>query len=546
MSHPIAWALGGFLLASLLWADFGDEDTSGLATVTEDETQSEIQDESEAEACADESLESAKRSFKPQKRIGEEAKAPMGEEEIELDNDKIINALKDMVEEPTEDFNPADFYLPIDMNGDLPSIETLENLAEFTKALGAEVIRGKVRRNETLFSSLVNHGISRDDANAIIKALDGVLDFRKCRVGTAWDAVYNQGGDFEMFAYHDFNLERYFVRQEEAGLRGYRIVAETKMYVVALAGVIESSLSESLWKQGESDQLTNKIAEIFAWDIDFFSDIRKGDRWKVLIEKHYYNDKFIRYGRPVAAGFHGEKVGDLYAYFFETPDKKRAEYFDDKGRSMQKSFLRAPLNTTRVTSKFGFRMHPTLHKYKKHNGVDYGAPRGTPIWAIAKGTVTSAGWMGACGKGIKIRHSNGYESIYCHLSSIATRRGRYVQQKQMIGRVGSTGRSTGPHLHFGLKRYGKWMNPLKVKYTPGKPVAKKHFDRWKEARALLRDKLDAIEIPTFYGPKAPPVLDAKNVETKEAIHETSEGKKPRKKKPKRYHKRPQGIHPAPG
>ena len=366
----------------------------------------------------------------------------------------------------------------------------------------SRAIEGVIEKDEAISSSLKRLGMAYQTALQLQEALNGVFDFRNCQVGNRFRIHFNEENEIEWFILFRGKLAAYFVMREGPGLRGYKLSGEIDTWLTPMAGMIENSLSVSLWKQGESDALTAKMADIFAWDIDFYSDIQRGDRWRVLVEKNYFNGEFLSYGRVHALSFHGTTLGDLYAFYYETPDEKRKEYFDNQANALQKSFLRAPLNTTRVSSKFGFRMHPTLHKYKKHNGVDYGAPRGTPIWAIASGKVLQAGWMGPCGKGVKIRHANNYVSIYCHMSTIAARAGMHVRQKEMVGRVGNTGRSTGPHLHFGLMKDGMFINPTKVKYKPGKPLPEAFHESYEAIRLEQKRRLDLIDIPVFLGPDA--------------------------------------------
>lgn len=374
------------------------------------------------------------------------------------------------------------------------------------------IVRGEIERDEAVSTSFSRLGIPYGVALELSEAFKDVFDFRWCRVGNSWAIEFDENNEIIWFALYYNRLETYYARNEDGVLHSYKLIGKTDVYTVPIAGTITNSLSVALWKLGETDALTMKIADIFAWDIDFYSDLQKGDTFKVLVEKRYYAGKFLGYGRVYAASFHGLNLGNMYAVYFETPDKKRAEYFDEKNNSLQKSFLRAPLNTVRVTSKYGFRMHPTLHKYKKHNGIDFGAPRGTPVWAIASGKVLKSGWMGPCGKGIVLRHANAYESIYCHLSKINVKAGTHVRQKDMIGRVGSTGRSTGPHLHFGLKKYGKYINPANVKYEPGKPVDEKYMEAWLPIRDDMVKKLDEIELPVFYGPKLPPEIPESDID----------------------------------
>ncbi|RJO65842.1 MAG: M23 family metallopeptidase [Myxococcales bacterium] len=502
---PILGTFFGFVAATLIWGVKPGADGN-------------VTPEAAVHTDAGEALASGSGPFGE-----EEGDVPQGGiAELPRYDDLAPEALSDEEEVPT----------PLESEGPLPQSGV------------EQIIKGKIERNESLSQSFIRLSIGNSMAFDVMEALKGVFDFRKAQVGNKWELRLNRLGQLDSFTFHFKPLESYYVRREGEQLQGYTIQGETTTYVVPVSGRINESLSKSVWKLGEGDQLTQMIAAIFAWDIDFYSDVQKDDEWRVLVEKHFYNGKFVKYGRILAAAYKGKQVGELYAYFFETEDRGRAEYFDDKGVSLQKSFLRAPLDTTRVSSKFGFRMHPTLRRWKQHNGVDYGAPSGTPIWAIAAGTVLQAGWMDACGKGVKLRHSSGYTSLYCHMSSVAVRAGQHMTQKQLVGRVGSTGRSTGPHLHFGLMKNGQYINPLSVKYEPGKPIEHKYLDRWKEARALLRGKLDAILVPDFLGPDLPPDWFDPTAPTPPA--ETISVKpKPAPAPKKGFRPRPEGIKRAP-
>ena len=170
--------------------------------------------------------------------------------------------------------------------------------------------------------------------------------------------------------------------------------------------------------------------------------------------------------------------------------------YDATGRSMQRAFLRNPVPITRITSSYGMRFHPVLGKRKKHNGVDYGAAIGTKVWTVARGNVKYAAWAGASGKLIIVSHANGYETIYAHLSKIHVRKGQYVAQRQLIGRAGNTGRSTGPHLHYGMKRHGRYVDPLRQRFSRGAPLPKA-----KKAQFLARVQR---ELPLLTGDKPLP------------------------------------------
>jgi len=220
---------------------------------------------------------------------------------------------------------------------------------------------------------------------------------------------------------------------------------------------LTSSLIESILQAGETMELALRLTSVFRWDIDFQSETVKGDICRVLFERRYADDRPSGYGRILGAIYEGKKTGRKTAVLFSS------DYFDEKGVELKKNFLRSPLSDIRVTSRYGSRFHPVLRVWRKHNGVDYGAAIGTPVWAVSNGVVVFSGWNNGYGNYVCIRHDNGYESRYGHLSRILLRKGQRVKQRQRVGLVGMTGIATGPHLDFQLLVAGKHINPLGVK-----------------------------------------------------------------------------------
>lgn len=220
---------------------------------------------------------------------------------------------------------------------------------------------------------------------------------------------------------------------------------------------VKNNLIESVLKTGEGMELALKLTNVFRWDIDFQSESVKGDVCKILFERRYADDRPSGYGRILCAVYEGKRTTKKTAVLFN------GTYYNHTGSELKKNFLRSPLNVLRVTSRYGRRFHPILRVWRKHNGVDYGAPTGTPVWSVAGGRVTFAGRKRGYGRYVCIRHENGYESRYGHLSRILVRKGQRVKQRQRIGLVGQTGLATGPHLDFQLLVKGKHVDPLKVK-----------------------------------------------------------------------------------
>ena len=252
-------------------------------------------------------------------------------------------------------------------------------------------------------------------------------------------------------------------------------------YLAKVVGEIRFSLFEAMNAADEQDVLTLTFAEILAWEIDFYMDVRENDRFKVIVEKLYKGDQFIQYGTIHALEYQGEeKVTRGFEY--------ERGYYDEKGLSLRKSFLKTPLRFNRISSRFSrARKHPSLGGLRPHYGVDYAAPIGTPVWAVADGTVVSCGWANGFGKQVVLRHMNGYRTLYGHLSGYGAgiRRGAKVKQKQVIGYVGSTGLSTGPHLDYRLMKDGHYRNPVKESFPRGQPVGPGEVQRFQKRRDEL-------------------------------------------------------------
>lgn len=230
-----------------------------------------------------------------------------------------------------------------------------------------------------------------------------------------------------------------------------------------VSGVIEDSLFAAVDAIGEKPALAMDLADLFAWQVDFFRDLRKGDTFEVLVDKYYRDGKFVRYGKILGARFMNN--GNTYTGILFTPSDGREDYFDETGGSLRKQFLKVPLRFRRISSGFSRkRLHPVTGKVTPHLGVDYAAPTGTPIMSIGDGKVLFKKHDSVNGRIIKIRHNGTYSSAYAHMNSFARgiSKGSRVRQGQVIGYVGKSGRATGPHLHFAMYKNGKYVNPRRI------------------------------------------------------------------------------------
>jgi murein DD-endopeptidase MepM/ murein hydrolase activator NlpD len=338
-------------------------------------------------------------------------------------------------------------------------------------------IEGEVKEQRTLFQSLSKKDIPLRWIDLIISKLKPYVNFRKIKGGT-YRFITDVEGELVKFIYEASPTEIYEIVKDSEGYIAQRKKIQLETRLAKVVGEIHSSLFEAMDAIGEQDSLTIAFAEILAWEIDFYKDVREGDRFKVVVEKVYKGDQFIRYGTPYAIEYQrGEKIIRGIHY--------KNGYYDDRGVSLKKAFLKAPLRFNRISSKFSrARIHPILGGVRPHFGVDYAAPSGTPIWAVANGIVASCGWNSGFGNQVILRHANGYATYYGHLSRFgpAIRKGARVRQQQIIGYVGSTGLSTGPHLDYRLTKDSRFRNPLKETFIPGDPIEKKEMEMFVKKR----------------------------------------------------------------
>ena len=364
----------------------------------------------------------------------------------------------------------------------LASLPTLPSLPKFKS------IVEKFRKNETITDALTRHGLTKQQVLDLVQTtlpiypLSKVLADREYRLN-----FWSETGEFNDFNYA-IDDNRYLTVYHD----GDKFVPLLKKFeyetrIETVLGVIDDSLFLAVTRAGEQEQFAVDLSNIFAWDVDFNTEIQKGDSFRVLLEKKYLDGKFVKYGNVLAADLLALRKR-FSAFRFEN------EYYDAGGKALKKSLLKSPLPfAARITSRFSrARMHPILKIVRPHLGVDYGAPSGTPVVAVASGRVISAGWDGGFGKSVRLRHSGGLETVYSHLSIIRVRVGAQVAQSQVIGNVGATGLATGPHLDFRLMQGRSYISPTKKIVPDAPPVGEKAFPRFAALRDDLRGRLDSI------------------------------------------------------
>lgn len=371
------------------------------------------------------------------------------------------------------------------------------------------VVEAQVKRNATFATLLSSHDLG-DVAYSFVEAMRPVFDPRSLQVGHPYTIIYGADGAFRRFEYH-VDEDQYLEvvprpgppPMFEASLLDYQKQREH----VAMRGTIDrehNSLMAAMSAGGGHDLVAMAMAEVFAGEIDFNTELQPGDHFGLLYERFVRDEEYISFGdMPVLAAVFHNDGRDVNAFRFQVPGEEPA-FFDAKGRSMKRQFLRSPLPfEPRITSRFSYRrLHPVLGVHRPHLGVDYGAPTGTRVIAVANGTVVSTTSSGGSGNMVRLRHRNGYETYYLHLSRFAKgmRSGVRVLQGQVIGYVGSTGLSTGPHLDYRLRKNGTFVNPLieHRNLPPGEPVPPEHMATFEQARdGLLAQVQDRW-------PQAPP------------------------------------------
>lgn len=356
-------------------------------------------------------------------------------------------------------------------------------------------IEGVVRRGETMFDIFKMNGVDLSQLYDVKNATNPVFRLKRILPGRPYNIALDADNNVVSLTYRIDDRATLNITREESGFQAEKVSIDYEVREARLGGIIENNLVSALGEDGKSTVLALELSDIFSWDIDFNTDIRKGDTYRVVVEELWLNGEFKRYGDVLSAEF--ENDGTVHrAYRYEVGG--RVGYFDDDGNSVRRAFLRAPLSYRRISSGFSrSRLHPVLKVYRPHHGVDYAAARGTPVSALGDGTVKFAGWKGANGRLIILRHPMGYTTYYGHLSRIAkgVHPGARVAQGEVIGYVGSSGRATGPHLHFQINRHGRILNPLSVKLPRGQGIPKNRMEDFRNYRSGMKEALASIPVP---------------------------------------------------
>lgn len=381
----------------------------------------------------------------------------------------------------------------------LDTIDTLDSeIAYGFQLKNFKVERDTIRRGDNISLLLARHQFDATDIHQIVEKVKDSFDMRKIKAGNTLTLLKSKEEPHSLqlmiyqpdkysFSVIDFrdSIHAYNVR--------YPITYRTKI----VAGEIDGSLSESIEREGIDSGISNLLAKKFAWSIDFFK-FQRGDRFALYITEKFVNDSiYIGVEKLHGAYFH-YKGKDIYGFPFQSKYKGKEEFFDENGKQMRTMFLKSPLKYFTITSRFSKkRLHPVQKRMKAHNGTDYAAPHGTPIMTTAAGVVIETGYTSGNGNYVKVRHDKTYTTQYLHMSKILVKRGQRVEQGQVIGKVGSTGLATGPHVCYRFWKNGVQVDPFKQNLPTSMSLDASELPIYKQTIAPIKDSLDKKILEKF-------------------------------------------------
>ena len=357
------------------------------------------------------------------------------------------------------------------------------------------VVKDVVKANENLSSILLNYNTPMGTIEQLVTKAAGLFDVRKIKTGNKYTLLCSNNIEktAEYFIYESSPTD-YVVFEIGDSLHVHLGEKEVIVKTKTASGTISSSLWNAMAEINASPNLTIALSEIYAWTVDFYA-IQKGDNFTAIYEELFVEGESVGLGNILSARFN---QGGKDNYAFRFVQDNNTDYFDEKGQSLRRAFLKAPLKFSRISSRFSnSRLHPVLRIRRPHHGVDYAAPKGTPVHTIGSGTVTDVRYAGGAGRMVKIKHNSTYSTAYLHLSGYGpgVRAGARVQQGQVIGYVGSSGLSTGPHLDFRFYKNGSPIDPLKVESPPALPVKKELMDSFNQVKLIRGRQLDSLNMP---------------------------------------------------
>lgn len=382
--------------------------------------------------------------------------------------------------------------------------ETLENTAAkpvykkiefgFTYA-DYNVIHDTIKKGDTFGSIIEKQNIGDKKVYDIIEKVKDTFDVRMMRFDKPYVLLRSKDkkNKLQVFIYQPNALNYYVVDLRDTTVTAYKKTLPIKIKRRTIGGLLKGSLSETLESARVEGALASKISKIYAWSIDFFK-LKKGDRFAITFTERYINDTVYDGVDSLEAAFFEYKGKFVYAFpFAQNPSSEKIEYYDEDGKTLKNFFLKTPIKFSRISSRFSSnRFHPVQQTWKAHKGTDYAAPYGTPITTTAAGVVEQTGFTTGNGNFVKVKHNGTYSTQYLHMSRILVRRGQHVTQGQVIGKVGSTGLATGPHVCYRFWKNGVQVDALKLKLPNGEPMNGSSKKRFLTHIEPLKRELDSV------------------------------------------------------
>lgn len=389
-----------------------------------------------------------------------------------------------------------------------------EQLAFTEVYLRHETKEMRVANGETLAGLLTRAGASSTDANAALSSIADVYNPRRLRPGQTISLYFQRDGAQARLTGVAFRSEpgaSVAANRTAAGAFEAREVQMPLTFEIArIAAPVETSLYSSALQLGATDREVAALADAFSYDVDFQRDVRPGDNFELVFERFYDDEgNTVRTGDLLFVSLESSR-GSREFYQFMAPGDSRPDWYDADGKSARRFLMKTPINGARLSSGYGMRRHPILGYSRMHRGTDFAAPTGTPILAAGDGTIERAGPFSSFGNYVRIRHANGYETAYAHMSRFARgmRAGARVRQGQIIGYVGTTGRSTGPHLHYEVLRRGQQVNPMSLRVANGRNltgralelfmIERERINTLRQVRARENPSQEAVATPTSF------------------------------------------------
>ncbi|SEA82744.1 Murein DD-endopeptidase MepM and murein hydrolase activator NlpD, contain LysM domain [Flavobacterium gillisiae] len=357
------------------------------------------------------------------------------------------------------------------------------------------VIHDTIKRGDTFGTIISKQNIGDRKMFEIVNSVRDTFNVRYIKPNRAYTMLRSKDktNKLQVFVYQPDALSYYVFDFRDTTVVAYKKTRPITIRRRTIGGVLKGSLSETLGNAGVEAALASRITKIYSWSIDFFK-LKKGDRFALTFTERFINDSIYDGVENLEASFFEYKGKIIYAFpYVQNPASGKVGYYDEDGKTLKNFFLKTPIKFSRLTSRFSMnRYHPVQHRWKAHKGTDYAAPTGTPITTTASGTVERTGYTAGNGNYVKVKHNGTYSTQYLHMSKILVRRGQHVNQGDVIGRVGSTGLATGPHVCYRFWKNGKQVDALKLNLPGGEPMNSANKSRFLKTIEPLKFELDSI------------------------------------------------------